>query len=137
MDKIRIRRDYEDYEHVKNAFKSFIHALVLESADIDAGVHENEIESYIQRYCNTHGGQMIVFTNDSVTKFIKSLTSRYEVHCYELNENGDAIEETAKHYNTDNLTIALKKGAEFYRKAKCPQVNIYDNDTDKYIAEWD
>jgi hypothetical protein len=31
----------------------------------------------------------------------------------------------------------LKKGAEFYRKAKCPQVNIYDNDTDKYIAEWD
>ena len=137
MDKIRIRRDYEDYEHVKNAFKSFIHALVLESADIDAGVHENEIESYIQRYCNTHGGQMIVLTNDSVTKFIKSLTSRYEVHCYELNENGDAIEETAKHYNTDNLAIALRKGAEFYRKAKCPQVNIYDNDTDKYIAEWD
>ena len=137
MDKIRIRQNYENYERVKNAFKSFIHALVLESADIDAGVHENEIESYIQRYCNTHGGQMIVLTNDSVTKFIKSLTSRYEVHCYELNENGDAIEETAKHYNTDNLTIALKKGAEFYRKAKCPQVNIYDNDTDKYIAEWD
>ena len=80
---------------------------------------------------------MIALTNDSVTKFIKSLTSRYEVHCYELNENGDAIEETAKHYNTDNEVLALKKGAEFYRKAKCPQVNIYDNDTDKYIAEWD
>jgi hypothetical protein len=137
MDKIRIRQNYENYERVKNAFKSFIHALVWESMDIDAGVHENEIESHIQRYCNTHGGQMIALTNDSVTKFIKSLTSRYEVHCYEIDENGNAIEETAKHYNTDNEVLALKKGAEFYSQAKCPQVNIFDNEQNKYIAEWE
>ena len=80
---------------------------------------------------------MISLTNDSVTKFIKSLESRYEVHCYEIDDEGNAIEETAKHYYTDNEVIALKKGAEFYRRAKCPQVNIFDNEQGKYIAEWD
>ena len=137
MDKIRIRQNYENYERVKDAFKSFIHALVWESMDIDAGVHEDEIESHIEKYCNTHGDQMISLANNSVTKFIKGLTARFEVHCYEIDENGNAIEETAKHYNTDNEVLALKKGAEFYRQAKCPQVNIFDNEQDKYIAEWD
>jgi hypothetical protein len=54
-----------------------------------------------------------------------------------MDEEGNANEETAKHFNTDNVALAFRKAAEFYRKAKCPQVNIYDNDTDKYIAEWD
>jgi hypothetical protein len=137
MDKIRIRQNYENYERVQNAFKDFIHALVWESMDIDAGVHEDEVNEHIDRYCRNNGGQMISLTNDSVTKFIKSLESRYEVHCYEIDDEGNAIEETAKHYYTDNEVIALKKGAEFYRSAKCPQVNIFDNEQDKYIAEWD
>ena len=137
MDKIRIRQNYEDYERVKNAFKSFVHALVWESVDIDAGVQEEEINEHIAKYCRTNGDQMIALTNDSVTKFIKSLTSRYEVHLYEMDEEGNANEETAKHFNTDNIALAFRKAAEFYRKAKCPQVNIFDNDTDKYIAEWD
>ena len=117
--------------------KSFVHALVWESVDIDAGVQEEEINEHIAKYCRTNGDQMIALTNDSVTKFIKSLTSRYEVHLYEIDEEGNANEETAKHFNTDNVALAFRKAAEFYRKAKCPQVNIFDNDTDKYIAEWD
>ena len=137
MDKIRIRQNYENYERVQNTFKDFIHALVWESMDIDAGVHEDEVNEHIDRYCRNNGGQMISLTNDSVTKFIKSLESRYEVHCYEIDGEGNVIEETAKHYYTDNEVIALKKGAEFYRRAKCPQVNIFDNEQGKYIAEWD
>ena len=137
MDKIRINQYYEDYDRVKKAFKSFIHALVWESMDIDAGVHEDEINEHITRYCNTNGDQMIALANDCVTKFIKSLSSRYEVHCYELNDNGDAIEDTAKHYETDNIKFALNFAANFYRQAKCPQVNIFDNEIGNYIAEWD
>lgn len=137
MDKIRIRQNYENYERVKNAFKSFVHALVWESMDIDEGVHENEIEGHIERYCNTHGDQMIALTNDSVSKFIRSLDARYEVHLYEMDEEGNANEETAKHFNTDNVVLAFKKAAEFYRTTKYPQVNIFDNELDKYIAEWD
>ena len=114
MDKIRIRQNYENYERVQKAFKEFVHALVWESMDIDAGVHEDEVNEHIAKYCRTNGDQMIALTNDSVTKFIKSLNSRFEVHCY-----------------------AFKKAAEFYRHAKCPQVNIYDNELDKYVAEWD
>lgn len=137
MDKIRIRQNYENYERVQNAFKDFIHALVWESMDIDAGVHEDEVNEHIDKYCRTNGGQMIALANDSVMKFIKSLEPRYEVHCYEIDDEGNAIEETAKHYLTHNEVIALKKGAEFYRRAKCPQVNIFDNEQNKYIAEWD
>jgi hypothetical protein len=105
--------------------------------DIDAGVHEDEVDEHIAKYCRTNGDQMIALTNDSVTKFIKSLNSRFEVHCYEIDANGNAIVETAKHFNTDNGIIAFKKAAEFYRDAKCPQVTIFDNELDKYVAEWD
>ena len=87
MDKIRIRQNYENYERVQKAFKEFIHALVWESMDIDAGVHEDEVNEHIDKYCRTNGDQMIALTNDSVTKFIKSLNSRFEVHCYEIDAN--------------------------------------------------
>lgn len=137
MDKIRIKQNYENYDRVRKAFKEFIHALVWESMDIDSGVHEDEVNKHIDRYCSSNQDQMIAKANTNVTQFIKSLEARYSVHCYELNENGDVIEESAKHIDTDNAVIALKKAAEFYRSAKCPQVNIYDNETDKYIAEWD
>ena len=137
MDKIRIRQNYENYERVQKAFKGFIHSLVWQSIDIDNGTHEDEVNEHIDKYCRINGDNMIALANDSVTKFIKSLDSRYEVHCYEIDANGNAIEETAKHFGTDNGVIAFKKAAEFYRYAKCPQVNIYDNEEGKYIAEWD
>ena len=136
MDKIRISQNYYDYERVKDTFKSFINALVWESLNIDEGVKEDEVNRHIDMYCKTNGEQMIELVNDSVSKFIKSLESRYEVHCYEIDGEGNIIEETAKHYYTDDEVIALKKGAEFYRRAKCPQVNIFDNEQNKYIAEW-
>lgn len=137
MDKIRIRQNYEDYERVQKAFKEFIHALVWESMDIDAGVQEDEINKHIEMFIKQQGDKKIADMNESVTKYIKSLQCRYEVHCYEVNEDGSCNEETAKHINTDNLKLAMRKAAEFYRHAKCPQVNIYDNEIDNYIAEWD
>lgn len=137
MDKIRIRQNYEDYERVQKAFKEFIHALVWESIDIDAGAHEDEVNEHIDKYCRTNGNQMIALANDSVTKFIKSLESRYEVHLYECDEKGNIIEETEKHLNTDNLKLAFKKAAEFYRNAKCPKVNIFDYELGYFVAEWD
>lgn len=137
MNKIRIKENYENYERVKKAFKNFVHALVWESMDIDEGVHEGEVNAHIKSYCAIMSDGIIHDVNRHVTKFIKSLDTRYSVHCYELNENGDVIEETAKHIDTDDEVIALKKAAEFYRSAKCPRVNIYDNETDKYIAKWD
>ena len=133
MDKIRIRQNYENYERVQKAFKEFIHALVWESMDIDAGVHEDEVNEHIDKYCRTNGNKMIALANDSVTKYIKSLDARYSVHCYEY-VNGEAIEEDS--FNTNNEYLALKKAAEFYRGAACPKVIIYDNATDKYLAEW-
>jgi len=136
MDKIRIKENYENYERVKKAFKDFIHALVWESIDIDTGVHEGEVNNYIERYCATMGDGVIHDVNRNVTKYIKSLDAHYSLHCYELNENGDAFEEYSKHIDTDNLALAMKKAAEFYRNAKCPRVVIYDNETDKYLAEF-
>lgn len=137
MDKIRIRQNYKNYERVQEAFKEFVQALVWESMDIDDGVYVDEVDKHIGEYCKANGGQMIALTNDSVTKFIKSLNSRFEVHCYEIDANGNAIEDTAKHFDTDNGIIAFKKAAEFYRHAKCPQVNIFDNELGKYVVEWD
>lgn len=137
MDKIRIRQNYKNYERVQEAFKEFVQTLVWESMDIDDGVYVDEVDKHIGEYCKANGGQMIALTNDSVTKFIKSLDSRFEVHCYEIDANGNAIEDTAKHFATDNGIIAFKKAAEFYRHAKCPQVNIFDNELGKYIVEWD
>ena len=137
MDKIQIRQNYENYERVQKAFHDFIHALVWESMYIDGGVEEKEVNEHIDKYCRTNGDKMISLVNDDVMNFVKSLDSRYSVHLYEIKENGDADEENAKHFDTDNLVLAMKKAAEFYRYAECPQVNIYDNELGKYIAEWD
>lgn len=136
MDKIKIKENYENYERVEKAFKDFIHALVWESMDIDEGVHEDEVNAHIERYCATMSDGVIHDVNKHVDKYIKSLEARYSVHLYEIKENGDADEDNAQHIDTDNLVLAMKKGAEFYRHAKCPQVNIYDNKEGKYIAEW-
>ena len=55
MDKIRILGNYEDYGNVMLAFKSFISTLVWESTDIEEGVHEDEVNNTIAKYCNTKG----------------------------------------------------------------------------------
>ena len=47
MDKIRIKENYENYDRVKKAFKDFVHALVWESMDIDAGVHEDGVRGAV------------------------------------------------------------------------------------------
>ena len=137
MDKIRIGQNYKYYERVQKTFKEFIKSLVWEcvEADDNADIFD-EVNDYIDKYCKTNDKQMIENTNKSLTKFFKSLECRFEVHCYECDENGNTIEETAKHFDTDNGVIAFKKAAEFYRYAKCPQVNIYDNELGKYVAEW-
>ena len=137
MDKIRIKEHFENYERVKKAFKDFVHALVWESMDIDAGAEEDEVNNHVERYCAEMGDGVINNVNISVEKYIGSLEPRYSVHLYEIKDNGDADEDNAKHFDTDILAIAIKKAAEFYRHAKCPQVNIYDNEEGKYIAEWD
>ena len=138
MDKITMRENYGDYERVKKAFKEFVRALVWESADIAEGVDECEVNSYINRYCYIASDDAIRETNKSITEYIKTLSSRYVVHLYEHDENGIINEETAEHFETDNLVLALQKGAEFYRYHgdKHPTVDIFDNQTYKYLAEW-
>ena len=32
---------------------------------------------------------------------------------------------------------STQEEAEFYRHAKCTQVNIFDNELGKYVAQWD
>jgi hypothetical protein len=81
------------------------------------------------------GSGVIHDINRNVAKYIKSLDARYSVHLYEI-KNGNLDEENAEHFYTNNLVLALKKAADFFRSAKCPQVNIFDNETDMYVAEW-
>lgn len=131
-----LRENYEDYDRVKKAFKAFVHALVWESIDIDDGVHEDEVNKHIDGYCSTMGDGIIHDVNKSVTKYVKSFTERYSIHCDELNDNGDVIKSQSKHFNTNNVVIAFKSAAEFYRNAKRPLIKIYDNEIDKYIADF-
>ena len=32
---------------------------------------------------------------------------------------------------------STQEEAEFYHHAKCPKVNIFDNELGKYVAQWD
>ena len=136
MDKIKLNQHFENYGNVKNALKRFVHVIVWESINVCEGCKEEEVNERIDKFCNAYENVEIFNMLNKVATFIKSLEARYEVHCYEIDENGNCDEKTAKHYNTDNEVTALKKAAEFYRNAKCPQVNIYDNEQNKYIAEW-
>ena len=137
MDKIRIRQNYENYERVKKAFKEFVHALVWESMDIDAGVHEDEVNEHIERYCNNYGERIIADTNENVSKFIREQYSRYEVRFCEFDADKRIIEDTLRSFRTNNLSLALKKAAKFYRSARNPQVEVYDNETESVITEWE
>ena len=65
------KQHYLNYERVKEAFKTFVHALVWESMDIDEGANEDEVNSHIESYCITNGDQMIALMNNKVTNFIE------------------------------------------------------------------
>ena len=63
---------------------------------------------------------------------------RYDFHFYPCDENGNVIEEQAIHFSSNDLVTGLNKAAQFYRSQKyVPTVNIFDNETNEYIAEWD
>jgi len=134
MGKFGVRKNYEDYGRVRKAFKEFIHALVWESVDIDEGVEEDEINEHIDKYCKANADQMIALTNDSVSKFITSLYARYEVAYYEYDENLFTTKVCS--ISTNNLEVALKKAADYYRGGKKPYVEVFDNETKKFIAKW-
>ena len=135
---MEIKQNYENYERVQKAFKEFIHALVWESMDIDDGVHEDEVNEHIDKYCRTNGNQMIAIANDNVSKFIRSsLHARYKVTCYEhIGECGIAVK-TVDTIKTDNLALALQKAAKFYRNNVKPYVEVFDNETKRYILRLD
>ena len=136
MAKLTIRTNYTKYEEVKKAFRAFLETLVWNAANIDEGTSD-DVKYLISKYCSfKRDDVMISRTNENVRNFAKSIERRYEVFCYECDEKGNEIEETAKRTNTNNEKIALKIGAEFYRNAKKPKVKIYDNETSEYIAEW-
>ena len=131
-----IRKNYENYERVQKTFKEFIHALVWESIEIENGADEKEIEDNINKYCNAHGDQMIALVNDKVSHYINALYARYKVTYYECDENSKAVK-IGQVINTDNMEVALKKAAEFYRKGTRPYIEVFDNETKKYIAKWE
>jgi hypothetical protein len=108
---------------------------VWQSIDLDNGVHEDEVNASIARYCIEMGDSVIHYVNRNVTKYVKSLEARYSVHLYDI-KDGHVNEENSEHFDTGSLIFALIKAAEFRRSVKCPQVSIYDNEEDKYIAEW-
>lgn len=132
---MEIRKNYDNYERVTKAFKDFIHALVWESAELENGADEKEIEDHINKYCNAHGEQMIALVNDSVSKYITALYARYKVTYYECDDNH--IKKIGKVINTDNMEVALAQAAKFYRKGSNPYIEVFDNETKKYIAKWE
>jgi hypothetical protein len=132
---MEIRKNYENYERVQKTFKEFIHALVWESAELENGASEQEINDHINKYCNTHGDQMIALTNDSVSKYITALYARYKVTYYEC--EGYRVKKIGQVINTDNMEVALAKAAEFYRNGTRPYIEVFDNETKKYIAKWE
>jgi hypothetical protein len=63
--------------------------------------------------------------------------ARFEVHLYECDSEANVIEESGVHFDTDDMKEAFARAAMFYRKAENPQVNIFDNESGDYVAEWD
>ena len=136
MAKLTIRENYDKYEEVKKAFQAFIKTLVWNAVNIDE-VKSNDVEELILKYCSFRRDDLMIGRiNENIRNFVKLIEHRYEVLCYECDEKGNEIEGTAKRTKTNIEKMALKIGAEFYRKAKNPKVKIYDNKTDEYIAEW-
>ena len=82
---------------------------------------------------------LIKAIHSTMTIVALNINSRYEVFCYDCDEYGNIKDETPTEYWASNdLSYAIKKGAEFYRyhSDNHPTVNIFDNVTNEYIAEW-
>ncbi len=131
-----LRSNYEDYDKVLAAFKNLIHAVVWESTNLEEGVEEDKINANIEKYCKLNANDKIQGLNQSFQEFLRSMESRFQATFYECDENGIANEETAIRFETDNEKFALAKAAKFYRNAKRPRVQVYDNYCGKFIADW-
>lgn len=128
---VRIRQNYENYDRVVDAFKNFIHALVWESFDIDAGAEEDEVNKHIEAFVNAKVNEYLLNVNKDVTDYIISLEKRYEVRM------GCKNDDSAQIIKTDNLVLALEKAAKFYRNTNKPLVSVFDNKDKKFIALWE
>lgn len=133
---MEIRKNYENYERVKKTFKDFIHALVWESIELENGASEQEINDHINKYFDAHSDQMIALVNDSVNKYFVALYARYKVTYYECDENNKLVK-IGQVINTDNMEVALAQAAKFYRNGSNPYIEVFDNETKKYIAKWE
>lgn len=133
---MEIRQNYENYQRVKDVFKEFIHSLVWQSVELECGASEEEINEHIEKYCKNNADQMIALTNDSVSKFITSLYERYKVVYYERDESRKTTK-VVDCIKTDNMELAIQKAAKYYRKGKRPYVEVFDNETKRYILKLD
>lgn len=131
---MEIRQSYSNYERVTKAFKDFIHALVWESIEIENGADEKEIEDHINKYCNDNGDQMIFLINDKVSHYINALYARYKVTYCECDDHHN--KKINRVINTDNMEVALAQAAKFYRNGSNPYIEVFDNETKKFIAKW-
>ena len=131
-----LRSNYEDYDRVLAAFKSLIHAVVWESRNLEEGVEVDEINANIEKYCKLNANDKIQGLNQSFQKFLRSMESRFQATFCECDENGIANEETAIKFGTNNEKVVLEKAANFYRNAKRPRVQVYDNNCGKFIVDW-
>lgn len=132
-----MRTDFDNFKRVKDAYKAFIHALVWESKRIDCGAEEEEVNDHIERFCKLYGDFNIDDAHRSVEHFIATRACRYEVFMHLCDENGKIMDDFSKSFESNDIRVVLEKGATFYRNHPHCIVNIFDNETNKYIAEWD
>lgn len=135
-EKAKKSEKFVNYEYVKECFKDFMSALAWGSSEYAKGYTLMEIQEQVDNYCRYNNERMINAALMDITKFKKSLGRRYELNCYEINDNGDAIENTSMYYTNDDLNVVLSRAAGFYRFAKRPKVTIFDYETNEYIAKW-
>lgn len=131
---------FKDYGKVSNAYKNFIYELANNVIDADVENQiKDELNESLDEYCKRFVLKDLLYLSKRVSKYLSLKNNRYGVHLYDCDEDGNAIEDTAIHFSTNNLYNALKRAAEFYRyhSDKHPTVNIFDNEINDYIAEWD
>ena len=137
MEGVTIRENYDDYDSVKESFKDFLSTLVWNCIDIDEScVSSNDINSFVSNYCRAKAGDWISLINDGIGTYIRNIEPRYKVSCWEVDINGETVVGSVVTYKTSNEVTALKKAAEFYRKAYRPCVEVFDNKERRYIAKW-
>ena len=123
-----IRRNFENYDKVREAFKELIHTLVWESTTIEEGATEEEVNNTIDRYCAYNDGHMIDKIQDDVISFIKSHEPHYHVRIWLGDDELENLE-------TDNLGLCVKKVTKAYADNKDVVAYIYDNFEERMIVE--